>query len=789
MAEFEELKVTIKAPDSEETKKAIEATKSGFREIAAGPHAEGMKAVGRSVSELEGSIKTLIASVGSGDAFKAISMLGSTFGKAGTVGIAVAGVAELINATVQFATNQARSMATLADQARRVGIHPAQLLKEIEQARLATPEISAERMLSIVQHLHERMVQIGVMRLPEARERLMQFDRDPQVRELKMDLINQMIVAPQAEQLNLVVEGAQKLIKYYADQGFPPSVGRLKAEEWAKELTGSVDILRVNDKFAQVSEEDKALMDSMVESSRAWLVLTGGMANDFESIVRLVGVGLMNDPVFGGIIKFIGAAARAESEIQEEKILGKEPERPWWWGPKLGPRVRGTTPLAPSLSHYLDLIYRTYKILRESNDGTSQQHHLLDLPQGLLDKQSDETQDLIAQFRRLNALLSGEEKPIQRLPLHNQPMGGAAGESNPLVLSPNASQPGGGAAAEAQKEVSIRDQARQALTEIRASQGTPAPGIPLPERRPPAASIRVETAGPLAALGASYAGPRTYSFDDPRITSESAKKYLRENRTGSYGFAYTGGPSPEAYYAPGSGQEITTMAHEYEHVGRAAVQTAALASRSLEPNIFKRYEAYVQPSFASSAGGTIEERQQRYQEILTSRQLLETGQISPKEQKESLEEAQSYLRGAPPGEREEAFRHSRAQERFAQLMLASPVWSRASGDTEKEEREAVDLPPMEGANKADRNRLDRDIESRGRESQAQDTELSRSLGADLIGRSSLDSGLAREHDVDASGDLNVSVKAPAGTEVKAEGDGMFKDNVSLDRQMELPAAI
>ena len=60
-------------------------------------------------------------------------------------------------------------------------------------------------------------------------------------------------------------------------------------------------------------------------------------------------------------------------------------------------------------------------------------------------------------------------------------------------------------------------------------------------------------------------------------------------------------------------------------------------------------------------------------------------------------------------------------------------------------------------------------------------ELDRSLG-----REELDRSLARESEIEPRGNLNVNVKAPNGTSVKADGDGMFKGNVSLERQMELP---
>ena len=57
------------------------------------------------------------------------------------------------------------------------------------------------------------------------------------------------------------------------------------------------------------------------------------------------------------------------------------------------------------------------------------------------------------------------------------------------------------------------------------------------------------------------------------------------------------------------------------------------------------------------------------------------------------------------------------------------------------------------------------------------------MSTDALDRSSLDRSL---NEVQPQGNLDVSVKAPAGTEVKADGDGMFKGNVTLDRRVELP---
>jgi len=356
----------------------------------------------------------------------------------------------------------------------------------------------------------------------------------------------------------------------------------------------------------------------------------------------------------------------------------------------------------------------------------------------LLEEENKRMSELTSEIKRLSDLLMVPTDKPQGQGFHNTPRGGAKGESNPMQLPDGIAQPGGGAPAEARsasphsRPLTIQQQAQQALDEIRRSEGIPAPGTPLPQRRPPSASIDVNTAGPLAALGASYVGNRIYSYDDPRITNPLAKETIEENRVGRgglYGFAYPQMEKPEAYYQPGSGQEISTMAHEFEHVGRAAVKIGAATGSSLEPNVFKRYGAYVEPSFASPDNK--EEHQQRYQELLTSSQLKRTGQISLQEQIESSNEVQSYLRRAGRGAKgdfEEAVRHSVAQQDYAQKMLADPFWSRAYGDIKEEKElssrgrpgpadEAMlpsgsplsmdDLPPYWGA--ANRSGLDRRV--------------------------------------------------------------------------------
>jgi len=66
-----------------------------------------------------------------------------------------------------------------------------------------------------------------------------------------------------------------------------------------------------------------------------------------------------------------------------------------------------------------------------------------------VDDNTEKMGALADELTRLNDYLA--PLALQGLPFHNAPMGGSEGESNPVQLPPDASQPGGGAAAEARK--------------------------------------------------------------------------------------------------------------------------------------------------------------------------------------------------------------------------------------------------------------------------------------------------------------------------------------------------
>jgi hypothetical protein len=806
MATYEELKISVKVPDAEESKKALAAIKDNFNDVVSGPHAEGMRGLSRQVGDLERTLKALTTSADSGDAFKAVASLTQTFGRAGPIGIAIAGVAELVNATVQFANSQARGLVMLADQARRIRIHPAQLQAEVEVARRSL--IDEQKFFGIVQHLHERMVEIGERKLPEARERILRDTKDPELRRLKMDFLNQMIVAPQAEQLDLAIEGARKIIDFFAKRGFP-TAGRIDAEGWIQELSGSVDLLRIEDKFAQVSEEDKQLMDKMVAASQAWINLTAGMAANFESIVRLIGVSLMESPVIGAIMKVAQAGLQAEKEIREEEMTGKAPSALPDWMKNLP--LPGLPFLGLSAGeHSARAIQRMIEILRrgQTQGGTAQ--HLLG---GAIDKSTDETQELIAQFRRLNALLSGEEKPIQRLPIHNQPMGGATGESSPLGLAPGVLQPGGGAASEARNDLSESDFNRLMKG------GSFAGHYQTIVNAARANSLPPSLMASILAFETGYGKLRAVTdFNNPAglMAGGRGNKNFMKFGTIEEGIAKAAEVQSRLYKQ--GGETIAGMGAIYAPIGKGGQPVAndPYGTNKQWPSSVARlqsqFQEYSGPEEGAGKGRRLD------QSVNVAQRFTGDDPWDPKPR------ADPYERWGP--EHGEIITGDELVKRQKYTAFSRWAAGSARGESQSiEDRRRIDLSgdpgglegtgPKYGPNvidpKADadfKTTID-DIRINERTRRGVRSSLEAQLGGldipvdlpggtDMWGRESsklsdgrkqLDAGLAHEHDVDASGDLNVNVKAPAGTEVKATGGGMFDGNVSLQRQMELPRAM
>src|SRR5262245_7396755 len=265
----------------------------------------------------------------------------------------------------------------------------------------------------------------------------------------------------------------------------------------------------------------------------------------------------------------------------------------------------------------------------------------------------------------------------------------------------------------------------------------------------------------LEMLGAARVQDRIRRLDRPdleQIDPRAAKRFKEEPTL--FGLAYPGRDKPAIYYRPGSGEVATSVTHELGHVGRMAIQqryTAKTASGGTD--IFKTYAARAFPEMPGTGfskkiydANEREENLQRYRDLMTTKQLFEQGTISEAEYNKTMASTLAWIdpdRHDPRWrdiEANEAARHLAIQNEAAREMLASGEYQ----------------PPA--------NMLPSDVTMRK-----------------SMDRSALDRPMGRAvQPIEGDGMLSAIVKAPQGTSVKVEGEGIF-NKTETDRQITEPA--
>jgi len=206
-------------------------------------------------------------------------------------------------------------------------------------------------------------------------------------------------------------------------------------------------------------------------------------------------------------------------------------------------------------------------------------------------------------------------------------------------------------------------------------------------------------------------------------------------------------------------------------------------------NIFQRYGANLPPPDVAKFGeNEAEERLQRMQDLRTAERLLDSGLIGQPEFEARVKRGRERLGDISGQDYIELSRHSSMQERAATAILNQGA--EAIRNLPVRPEEPFEFP---GA----------PIEPEGQWSPLFNTVTGEQISTggsihgavygeeDLPGfrgqndRGSFDGALAADAGIDASANLDVNVKGPAGVDVKSNGDGMFKGNTSVSRQVEL----
>ena len=483
MASSEELVIRVTTDVNAKTKEQVEQTKQAFRFMGGAENQGHFEKIFKHTGNLERQIKSLAESIGRGAPIQGMTNFISNFGRAGAV---IGGISVAAGLVINHINKVANKTMDLARAARRAMVHPAQLQEMREVAERGG--VSAESMDSMAQSFAEM---IGNLKtgLPEYREQFFRNLTNPQDREKMRATLEQIIASEKPIGMNLAKEFAEGIRRHYTSVGNPEEGARI-AEQWLQVWFGSIDMDRIKEEFKTVSEDAKKAMDSLVEASEQWVVLTNTIIQNFNRIINMVTLDVMNDPLLGPILRGIAKLSQAAAGAAESAYA--QGERPWWL-PYPSDVLRGIHPStipAEILSRYLRGNTKlpgapTIELPEvEVNENRLQDPTR---PQFLmeLEKQVDHIAELVEQFQRFNALLTGQELSVGDLSaitrgaltnvqgnpaFHNSPLGGAKGESNPIQLPPDEPQPGGGAAAEARDSPGFRggrEAAKEADSKLR----------------------------------------------------------------------------------------------------------------------------------------------------------------------------------------------------------------------------------------------------------------------------------------------------------------------------------
>jgi hypothetical protein len=453
-------------------------------------------------------------------------------------------------------------------------------------------------------------------------------------------------------------------------------------------------------------------------------------------------------------------------------------------------------------------------------------------------KEVSSTAELLRQFRRLNALLSGEEQPIpdlseqgglasqlgvqnikSNLAFHNAPMGGAQGESNPIQLPTDAAQPGGGAQAEARQPLLRPYQPGDPSRGTYVSKGVTkqypilsAAATPLAPQFPGEATYSGVSRGRGVA---SWFGmdPRFQTQVDPsdpfgsnalRVPERFQGISLSTGKSGELGTSGQTLGQQHYVYDPNTG---LTYVKQQTDVGpgvrtqklvdvsaamAARIETASGATgytkKTFEEMQGKVERGEIAPWEVSPTGfGTYGRPGFEGKDITAPMQknvdpTTTTQNIYELDTKRLLNPSLGYRPNYAGGTGPIAV--PKGLEGAPATAGAGTTFGGGAGafDVSGSEWMPPSTYPEEGLQKGLRIPKSEILMASTEPAPPADRPVG-FMSTPALDRRTLDRELGDESNVELSANLNVNVRAPAGTEVKADGNGMFKNNVSLDREL------
>jgi hypothetical protein len=770
VAEFDELRIVVRVTD--EASGQLGALKRTFDELGGVELSKKMEGVNKVFAETEKNFKELLKHFATGGpSLQGLAQFARGFAP---IGLAIAAVYETIKGTLETVKRQAQGILNMAAMASRVGQSTAQYQRTMEVfARSQVPIERAGEQWERFNDIWNEMRR-GSREGRAAHDELLKDLRGEDAKEAERRF-QQIINAPSPEEgANLLRQWFADVRAHYARMGDPAKGAR----EGRKllQIYGLPDLDRVKEAFTIVSDQEVEDMKRMVAAAEEFNRVSVQIGINWDHITQAMGVMIMEGPL-GPVLKLIERATKSEAGRMEGSTA------PWWFE-ALGftPVGMATKFVAPDFWNMLGRGAGQVQWPQSGAELAPGAPGNLAVPLMSTDtdgKHLDLQDELIDQLKRFNNLLSGDEKSGESLGLEAQ--------LGATELSTGKTQSPAGFVNNDLSESAFTRLMRggvfegkyQTVVNTAHAQGM-SPSLMasiLAFETGYGKSRAVREYNNPAGLMAGGKGNREFmKFDTIESGIEKAGEVQKRIYTRG-GETIAGMGAIYAPTKPGGGAVANdpygTNKQWPGTVGRlqAQMKGGGFAARAREEHLAAAMNE--QPVGLMTTEGTA-----RMPEVVRRARARDIAQRAPEAQRFTDEGAWAQT---PPYE---AISAGVSAERFAQAIEGGPASTNVE-DRRRTRRGLIGLSPMSMSDfdMPSISRSRRPITARGQ------PDLSTQLGSRDIpseGRPSLDRGLAAESDIEPRGNLNVRVNAPAGTEVKATGEGMFEGNTSLDRQMQLP---
>jgi len=774
MAEFEDLRIRVRVDD--EASGQLGALKQNLDKLGGLDVTRKFEGIQKQLAGVEQELKKLMLNF----ATSGPSMAGlANFAKGiGPIGLAAVAVYETLRVTIGALKRQAQGLLDMEAMAKRVGESTAQYMRTMEVWERSGVSIERaggqwETFVDTMNHLR-RMDEQG----RATWQSLLSGLRGDQARRAE-ERLREIIAMPTNEQAaNALKKFFDDVGKYYARQTEP--LERAKGPEEQRKLLrsfGLTDLDRVREAFTIVGAQEAADMDKMVETAREFNRVSESIKQNWDRIMRELGTRLMEGPL-KDLLELIDKSLTTGFPGMPTAFPNQL--RGGWWEFLFGPLgAKAGVPLEDVLRR-LQQHQQAQSGWDYLKGGGAQPLMSTEFAEGQ-HKQLTLEDELIQQLKRFHDLLSGDEKTTQAM---------GAGAAASLGINDIAST-GKTASPQGRVNNDLSEGAYSAATGgtegynqfvNRAHQQGISPSILFANEAPgPAAQARKGILFHGAPVGrqivkasafgqyAPYEGSQTGGFVDPGdVHTKGQFKGLSLGNYGGYRQDVPGVALPYAGTAGRPGlQEGAPIRYWDLDTGRQVLARTVDTGPDQSRSPSKEKGIDVNAPLQEKLGYAANEAQAK----ATGRKVFPSGH---KEAYEVLTPT-NFLRAQQDVQTSEAH----AAGRRIPLRSARVVHAESTGALDEAlsgDGGAVGL--MTTGKRRARSSF---VEPEGpSDTPADEALFTKGVPAERV---ELDRALGKEAGVEAKGNVNVKVKAPAGTRVKAHGDGMFKGNVSLDRRV------